>query len=119
MAAHGSTGVFQLPRGARQLRRFEVLPTRGRKAVVACPTPTQSKESHRLDTLRSNRRSASAESAYSASTPLGSLGRHLLKVGAVCAKVRPYGSVRGAWRNPRSYRDSILLKEAAISSAIA
>src|SRR5947209_12077209 len=105
MAVNGSSGVLQLPCGARQFRRSEVLPTRGRKAVVACSTPTQSKASPKLDTLRPNRRSASAESAYSASTPLGSLGRHLLEVRAVCAKVRPYGSVRGAWSNPRPYRD--------------
>jgi len=29
----------------------------------------------------------------------------LFKVGAVCAKVRPYGSVRGAAGNGRPYRD--------------
>ena len=35
----------------------------------------------------------------------GSIALLLLKARAVCAKVRPYGSVRGAWRNPRPYRD--------------
>jgi len=35
----------------------------------------------------------------------GSVAPLLLKVGAVCAKVRPYGSVRGAGSNPCSYRD--------------
>ena len=35
----------------------------------------------------------------------GRIAPLILKVGAVCAKVRPYGSVRGAGSNPCSYRD--------------
>ena len=35
----------------------------------------------------------------------GSIALLLLKARAVCAKVRSYGSVRGAWSNPRPYRD--------------
>src|SRR5438270_7915832 len=38
----------------------------------------------------------------------GSIALLLLKARAVCAKVRSYGSVRGAWSNPRPYRDYLL-----------
>ena len=42
---------------------------------------------------------------FSASGTWGALRRQIPEVGAVCAKVRPYGSVRGASGNGCPYRD--------------
>lgn len=39
----------------------------------------------------------------------------LLKAGAVCAKVRSYGSVRGAWSNSCPYRDSRRLNKTTLN----
>src|SRR5437016_9118979 len=60
---------------------------------------------HDLEAFCSVPHSIPAQPADSASLPGGALRRQVLKVRAVCAKVRSYGSVRGVESNPHPYRN--------------
>jgi RNA-directed DNA polymerase len=73
--------------------------------VVEGASPSQPAPSISVGTFAADRGALPTLTANSASITGGALRRQIPEVGAVCAKVRPYGSVRGASGNGRPYRD--------------
>src|SRR3954468_15578046 len=106
MVAVGGTGILQLSCSAGQLRGPADVPTGGGSHVAGGAPASKPTRPSFVATVPSDCRSLPAPAANSASTTSGSLRRHAPKVGAVCARVRSYGSVRGAAGDGRPYRDS-------------
>ena len=101
---HAVPGNFK----ALQTLRREVVPdvaAGGGSCMAGGASASQSAAPHAVGTFPLDHRPLSALAANTASMARRAVCRQIPEVGAVCAKVRPYGSVRGASGNGRPYRD--------------
>jgi hypothetical protein len=101
-------GYFNYHAVPRKLRGLADVPERGGPYVAGGAAASKPTGSPLLGAIPSDRGSLPASTADSASTTWGSLRRHAPEVRAVCARVRSYGSVRGASGNGRPYRDYLI-----------
>src|ERR1700758_1636200 len=105
MVEVGGAGLLQLPCRAGQLQRPPDFPTRSGSHVAGGATASKPTRPAFVGTVPADLRALLACAADSASAARSSLRRHAPEVGAVCARVRSYGSVRGAPGDGRPYRD--------------